>query len=62
MDKKLSIMIVDDEMIIRESFLHWFEKYGHVVGVASSGVEALEKLETFQKFDTIHSRHLYIYK
>ncbi len=47
MDKKLSIMIVDDEMIIRESFLHWFEKYGHVVGVASSGVEALEKLETF---------------
>jgi DNA-binding NtrC family response regulator len=47
MDKKLSIMIVDDEMIIRESFLHWFEKYGHVVGVASSGAEALEKLETF---------------
>jgi DNA-binding NtrC family response regulator len=47
MDKKLSIMVVDDEMIIRESFLHWFEKYGHVVGVASSGAEALEKLETF---------------
>jgi len=47
MDKKLSIMVVDDEMIIRESFLHWFEKYGHVVGTASSGAEALEKLETF---------------
>ena len=47
MDKKLSIMIVDDEMIIRESFLHWFEKYGHVVGAASSGAEALKKLETF---------------
>ncbi|MBW2606905.1 MAG: sigma-54-dependent Fis family transcriptional regulator [Deltaproteobacteria bacterium] len=47
MDKKMSIMIVDDEMIIRESFLHWFEKYGHVVGAAASGAEALEKLETF---------------
>ncbi|MEA3436473.1 MAG: response regulator, partial [Thermodesulfobacteriota bacterium] len=47
MDKKLSIMVVDDEMIIRESFLHWFEKYGHVVGTASSGAKALKKLETF---------------
>lgn len=45
MDEKMSIMIVDDEEIIRESFLHWFEKYGHRVAVAASGFEALEKLE-----------------
>jgi DNA-binding NtrC family response regulator len=45
MDKKTSIMIVDDEEIIRESFLHWFEKLGHLVEAASSGAEALEKLE-----------------
>ncbi len=47
MDEKMSIMIVDDEMIVRESFLHWFEKYGHKVDAASSGFEALEKLEAF---------------
>jgi DNA-binding NtrC family response regulator len=45
MAEKMSIMIVDDEMIIRESFLHWFEKYGHKVETAASGFEALEKLE-----------------
>ena len=45
MDEKMSIMIVDDEMIVRESLYHWFKKYGHVVETASSGHEALEKLE-----------------
>ena len=45
MDEKMSIMIVDDEMIVRESFLHWFEKLGHRVDAAASGFEALEKLE-----------------
>ena len=45
MDEKLSIMIVDDEMIIRESFVHWFRKYGHQVEAAASGFEALEKLD-----------------
>ncbi len=47
MDKKTSIMIVDDEEIIRESFLHWFEKFGHSVEAAASALEALEKLEKF---------------
>ncbi len=47
MTKKMSIMIVDDEMIIRESFLHWFEKYDHIVETAVSGFEALIKLEKF---------------
>ena len=45
MDQKMKIMIVDDEMIVRESLLHWFEKNGHTVEMASSGFEALEKLE-----------------
>jgi two-component system response regulator HydG len=45
MDEKMSIMIVDDEMIIRESFLHWFQKYGHKVEAAASGFEALDILE-----------------
>ncbi|HIJ57485.1 MAG TPA: sigma-54-dependent Fis family transcriptional regulator [Deltaproteobacteria bacterium] len=47
MDKKMSIMVVDDEEIVRESLFHWFKKYGHVVETASSGFEALEKLETY---------------
>ena len=45
MDKKMSIMIVDDEKIVRESFLHWFERLGHRAEAAASGFEALEKLE-----------------
>ena len=45
MDQEMKIMIVDDEMIVRESLLHWFEKNGHKVETASSGLEALEKLE-----------------
>ncbi|MFH1349559.1 MAG: sigma-54 dependent transcriptional regulator [Pseudomonadota bacterium] len=47
MNEKMSIMIVDDEKIIRESFLHWFKKYGHYVEAAASGFEALEKLEKY---------------
>ncbi len=44
MDEKMRIMIVDDEMIVRESFYHWFKKSGHLVETAASGFEALEKL------------------
>jgi len=47
MDDRMQIMIVDDEMIIRESFFHWFKKGGHMVDTAASGFEALEKLEKF---------------
>jgi len=42
---KMNIMIVDDEKIVRESLFHWFSKIGHHVEKASSGFEALEKLE-----------------
>ncbi len=47
MAEKLRILIVDDEMIVRESFLHWFKKDGHTVATAASGFEALEKIEKF---------------
>ncbi|MBW2066596.1 MAG: sigma-54-dependent Fis family transcriptional regulator [Deltaproteobacteria bacterium] len=47
MDRKMSIMIVDDEMIVRESLMHWFKKYGYKVDSASSGFAALEKLEKY---------------
>ena len=45
MDKKMHIMIVDDEKIVRESLYYWFEKSGHTAETAGSGFEALEKLE-----------------
>ncbi|MBW2151279.1 MAG: sigma-54-dependent Fis family transcriptional regulator [Deltaproteobacteria bacterium] len=47
MDEKMSIMIVDDERIVCESLFHWFRKDGHVVETASSGQEALDKLEAY---------------
>ncbi|MGD8881076.1 MAG: sigma-54 dependent transcriptional regulator [Desulfobacterales bacterium] len=45
MGDKMNIMIVDDEKIVRESLFHWFKKGGHTIEKASSGFEALEKLE-----------------
>ena len=45
MTDKMNIMIVDDEKIVRESLFHWFTKLGHTVEKASSGFEALERLE-----------------
>lgn len=38
-------MIVDDELIVRESFKHWFERLGYLVETAASGFEALDKLK-----------------
>jgi DNA-binding NtrC family response regulator len=46
-NEQMKILIVDDEMIVRESLFHWFKKSGHRVDAASSGLEALEKLEKF---------------
>jgi DNA-binding NtrC family response regulator len=45
MSAKMNIMIVDDEKIVRESLYHWFKKIGHTVEKASSGFEALKRLE-----------------
>jgi len=45
MDEKISIMIVDDEKIVRESLYFWFENAGYRVEMAASGFQALQKLE-----------------
>ncbi len=45
MNTAMHIMVVDDEMIVRESLYHWLKKEGHTVDVAASGPEALEKLK-----------------
>ncbi len=45
MDRRLRILIVDDEKIVRESFHFWFQKSGHFSETAASGIEALEKME-----------------
>ena len=39
------ILIVDDELIVRESLGGWLERDGHMVDKAASGEEALEKCE-----------------
>jgi DNA-binding NtrC family response regulator len=52
MQTQMRTMIVDDEKIIREAFLHWFEKHGHSAVAAASGPQALAKLAS-QSFDLI---------
>ena len=49
---KTRIMVVDDELIIRESLAGWLERDGHTVDMAASGEEALEKLSA-QHFDIL---------
>ncbi len=39
------ILIVDDELIVRESLGGWLERDGHTVDKAASGEESLEKFE-----------------
>ena len=46
------ILIVDDEMIMRESLAGWLERDGHLVEKAGSGEEALEKIKT-TRFDIL---------
>ncbi|MBW1802610.1 MAG: response regulator, partial [Deltaproteobacteria bacterium] len=38
------ILVVDDELIMRESLARWLERDGYDVDTASSGEEALEKV------------------
>lgn len=52
MEEKMNIMIVDDEMIVRESLLQWFKKAGHNSDASASGPEALAKLDKFP-FDVL---------
>ncbi|MBW1851416.1 MAG: sigma-54-dependent Fis family transcriptional regulator [Deltaproteobacteria bacterium] len=46
------ILIVDDELIIRESLAAWLERDGHEIETASSGEEALDKLKKV-RFDIL---------
>ncbi|MDP2301499.1 MAG: sigma-54 dependent transcriptional regulator [Ignavibacteria bacterium] len=45
MKDKISICIVDDEEIVRESLFHWFIEEGYSVETASTGEEALKKFD-----------------
>jgi DNA-binding NtrC family response regulator len=49
---KIKILIVDDELIMRESLAGWLERDGHAVQTAASGEEALEKVKETQ-FDIL---------
>ena len=46
------ILIVDDELIMRESLAGWLERDGHTVQTAPSGEDALEKLKE-TRFDIL---------
>ncbi|MGC9996139.1 MAG: response regulator, partial [Terriglobia bacterium] len=44
MDYKASLLVVDDENVVRESLGKWFEEEGYMVETATSAREALFKL------------------
>jgi len=46
MKSELRVMVVDDELIVRESLKGWLEKFGYAVETAEDAREALEKLDT----------------
>jgi len=52
MKKQDSILIVDDEKIVRESLFHWFEDEGYNLDTAESGEAALKKFNK-GKYDLI---------
>ncbi len=46
MQNKLSILIVDDELSVRDSLSNWFSADGYVVSSAENAVAALKELES----------------
>jgi DNA-binding NtrC family response regulator len=52
MTKKANILIVDDELIVRESLRHWFEEDNYNVETAFDGQNALEKFHK-GKYDLV---------
>src|SRR5512143_3104873 len=44
MEKKVNIMVVDDEEIVRASLTSWLEEDGYQVEAVESGRKALERL------------------
>jgi DNA-binding NtrC family response regulator len=51
-EQRLSILIVDDELVVRDSLVHWFTEEGYDVDSASSANDALAKLAA-REFDLV---------
>jgi len=51
-DQKLSILIVDDEQVVRDSLVHWFTEEGYDLDSASNANDALAKLAG-REFDLV---------
>jgi DNA-binding NtrC family response regulator len=52
MSDKLSILIVDDEQVVRDSLVHWFTEEGYQVDSSDSASDALSKLAG-REFDLV---------
>ncbi|MCP4117025.1 MAG: sigma-54-dependent Fis family transcriptional regulator [Desulfobacteraceae bacterium] len=52
MKQGVSVLVVDDELIVRESLYHWFKKEGYRAATAPSGQKALECLAK-ERFDIL---------
>lgn len=50
MNPNSSILVVDDEQVVRESLSKWFREDGYIVSTASGSAEALQQLQR-QKWD-----------
>ncbi len=48
MNSRTSILVVDDEKIVRDSLTKWFREDGHQVGSAENATEALHQMQTRQ--------------
>jgi DNA-binding NtrC family response regulator len=51
-EQKLSILIVDDEQVVRDSLVHWFTEEGYDVDSAASATDALSRLAA-REFDLV---------
>jgi len=51
-DQKLSILIVDDEQVVRDSLVHWFGEEGYEVESTDKATDALSKLAA-REFDLV---------
>ncbi len=51
-EQKLSILIVDDELVVRDSLVHWFTEEGYDLDCASNANDALAKLAA-REFDLV---------